>query len=410
MLARLDGRLSPDDSVVLLEDVPDADVGNAADDSVDADSMGVRIGFAVFFSTGAAEPKLNPANGEALAGALVEGRVGLKPPEAGVAVSVEEEVAAGNLNPPTAGSAALGASDWNAPNEGLNPLTAVVDDVGDGAGSLKPPALEAGGAGMAKAGLGASGTFLLGGVSIGESFIAVASRFLACTTFPTLSFPAFFMISSRYVLYSALTLSRAAAKLTKGSSRILTDNARTIDSFSPRTDVRYSISFWSSCGCSAFACDVAVDAGLLTVEEDDSMTSDAAVIAEGAPNAKAVLVLDALPNAPVAVGTVVLAIAADDVVAGRSASVEDAGEKANDAKGFELVFGAPALCCSEEVSRAENVELEVGLTGADAVVGAALAPPKLNPEKAPPEVPVLAPVFAGATAPKLKPCVGAADF
>lgn len=122
-------------------------------------------------------------------------------------------------------------------------MATVVDDDVDGAGSLKPAVLDAGGAGMANAGFGASGAFLLDGASIGESSIAVASRFLTGASFSVVAFPAFFIMSCRYALYSVLTLSKAAAKLTKGSSRTLTESARTTDSFNPRTDVRYSISF-----------------------------------------------------------------------------------------------------------------------------------------------------------------------
>lgn len=112
MLARLEGRFSLEDSVLLLEEgAAEPNVGNGTDDLVGADSTVVGAGSAVFFSTVAAEPKLNPANGEALAGALEDGRVDLNPPTAGVAVSEVVEVAAGNVNPPTAGKAALDASD-----------------------------------------------------------------------------------------------------------------------------------------------------------------------------------------------------------------------------------------------------------------------------------------------------------
>lgn len=186
MLARLEERLSVVDSVVLFEGTAAPNAGTGTDDVLEADAgADTGVGAASFFSTGCPGPKLKPAKGEALAGAFVEGRLGLKPPVAGLAVSEVVEVAAGSLNPPTAGKA------------GLNPF-ATVDDVDvDGAGSLNPPVLATGGAGMAKAGWGASVAFLLGGASLEESSIAVASRFLAWVPFAVTAFPAFFMISSK---------------------------------------------------------------------------------------------------------------------------------------------------------------------------------------------------------------------
>lgn len=298
---------------------------------------------AFFFSAGGGAPKLNPAKGDGLAGALVEGSVGLKPPVvaagAFLSASVAVVVAGGSLNPPTAGKAGFGASDCGAPNEGLNPF-AIVDAVDvDGAGSLNPPVLATGGAGMENAGFGASVGFLLGGASLSEASMAVASRFLACGPSATTLFPAFFLILSRYVLYSALTLSNADAKLTNGSSRILTDKARTTDSFNPRTAVRYSISFWSSFGDSTFGCEDAVGVGFLA-DDVDSTSLGGATDADEAPKADVVFVPDDLPNPLNAEEILVLAAAADGATAAAlSLGVDVAGEKANDANGFELAAG-----------------------------------------------------------------------
>jgi hypothetical protein len=348
ILARLEGRLSFVNWAVLVElaGVPNV---NAADEVVGAVPGAATVaGSAFFFSVVAGAPKLNPAKGEDLAGALVAGRVGLNP-----AFILASEMSApilsassavvdsgGSLNPPTAGKAGFGASDCGAPKEGLNPLV-VADAVDvDDAGSLNPPVLATGGAGIANAGFGASVGFLLGGASLGEASIAVASRFLACAPFAVPAFPAFFVISSRYVLYSALTLSNADARLTKGSSRILTDKARTTDSFNPRTAVRYSISFWSSFGCSGFACEDAVGVGFLMDDEDDTTALGGTTDADGAPKADVVFVPDDPPNPPNADEVLVVAPAVDGAAAEASPlEVDVVGLKPNDANGFELALG-----------------------------------------------------------------------
>lgn len=131
---------------------------------------------------------------------------------------------------------------------------------------------------------------------------------------------------------------------------------------------------------------------------------------EEAPKADGVFVLDVLPKAPKAVGALVVAVTVGDATAGGSAlGVDDGAEKANDANGFELAFGASDLGCSRVFSGAGNAEVGAGLAEACAVVEAAPVLPKLNPEKAPPEVSVPAPVFAGAVVPKLNADFGAAE-
>ena len=145
----------------------------------------------------------------------------------------------------------------------------------------------------------------------------------------------------------------------------------------------------------------------MTADEDDSAAFGGAAGVDEAPKADAVFVLDVLPKTAKAVGALVLAD--DATAAGSALGVDKGAEKANDANGFELAFDASALTCSEGFPGAEDAEVEAGLTGTDAGDEVAPVLPKLNPEKAPPDVPVLAPVFAGALTPKLNVDFGAAD-
>lgn len=276
----------------------------------------------------------------------------------------------------------------------MNPLAVGAGVEDDGAGSLNPPALgiETGGLGIAVGGLLAS-TFLCGG-SILEvsSSKTVTSRFFvsACTplTDDTL-FSAFFAISSKYLLYSALRLSSAAPKLMNGSSRIFTDKARTADSFNPRNDVKYSTSF-----SSAFGVDAGLAVSLDAAGEVEPLTAfgvsavfDGSTGVDLAPNAEAGVASDEVPNDPNA------------VVLGTGAGVDITVEAG--VADFAGAAGVPKLNPEKGVllALALDVSLVTGFAGAlavlpnreaggavlvfdvDAGVEVATPLPKLKPEK-----------------------------
>lgn len=222
LVGRFSGAACVEEGAVEVEgDAPKA--GKGVDDVAAATGV-VDVAVTSFFS--AACPKLNPAKGEGFGALLSDAdNVGLKPEDVASDFDVPLVEGAGSLKPPTVGKA---GAFVDVGREGLNPPADDDVDVAGAAGSLKPPALGIlGGAGIAKDGLEASVVCFLAGAAVAVSSMVEASRFFGCGSVAVFTppFPAFFLICSRYSLYSALTPSSADAKLTNGSSRILTDKA-----------------------------------------------------------------------------------------------------------------------------------------------------------------------------------------
>lgn len=168
----------------------------------------------------------------------------------------------------------------------------------------------------------------------------------------------------------------------KGSSRIFTDKARAADSFNPRNDVKYSISFSSS-----FGADVELDA---TVEVDPFTALDSSTVFAGstgvdfAPNADVVPALDDLPNAPNA--DVLSAAVGGDVTveAGVSTFAGAAGApKLNPEKGVLLALDPSLVGGFEVLAVPPNAEIgaAVLVVEVDAGVVVAVLLPKLKPEE-----------------------------
>jgi hypothetical protein len=185
------------------------------------------------------------------------------------------------------------------------------------------------------------------------------------------------------VLYSALRLSNADAKLMNGSSRIFTDNARTADSFNPRNDVKYSTSFSSAFGADAWPVawlDAAVDENPLTVL-GVSAVFDGSTAVDFAPNAE-VGPSDEPPNAP-NVDTLGTAAGVDVAVEAGVSTFTAGALKLNPAKGVLLALDVSLVDGFEVLVVLPNKEAGAAVLTVDVdadVVVAALVP-KLKPEK-----------------------------
>lgn len=347
----------------------------------------VEVAGISFFSAGC--PKLNPAKGEGLGAPLSEaGRVGLKPEGALSGFEVPFVDAAGSLKPPTAGRA---GAFVDVGRDGLNPpVDDDVDVVGAAAGSVKPPALGIlGGAGIAKDGLETSVVCFLAGAAVAVSSMVDASRFFGCGSAAVLTppLPAFFLISSRYSLYSALTLSNTDAKLINGSSRIFTDKACTMDSFNPRIDVRYSISFWSSFGASDLVDALAgLELGSVVcfAREVVVVVVNAAARVAAAPNADDELASDGFPNPPnddVELEGAKDGVSEDAATAGSGLGVVEGAPKLNPENGVLAVLPV-SLTFFESSAAGTEVEADEAAMLVEVGVVVAAVAPKLNPENA----------------------------